>query len=206
MAAIFNCKQGPHQDKELLSVLESYGGQMQDTFAAATPEMSALFTKLHLDDAQIETRMRNQAAASTFLLNADDKRFGTLRADLANNFSRGQDQYPTTLLTAYQLLLSYKRSQRDDPYRDRQRGGPPYSRFGRGRAQDGADGRGRGTDGHDGAVGLGGGTDGHDGREARGRGRGRDGGTPDPYRTPWSRGTPHDGLIRPPFSQVAPIF
>jgi hypothetical protein len=50
-AAIFNCKQGPHQMineyfeifKELLSVLESYGGQMHNTASTATPEMTAPF-------------------------------------------------------------------------------------------------------------------------------------------------------------------
>jgi hypothetical protein len=75
--------------------------------------------------------MMHQAVASTFLLYVDTGRYGQVQADLVNNFSRGQDQYPTSLPSAYQLLLSYNNHQRNDSNRNCQRGGPPHGRFNR---------------------------------------------------------------------------
>jgi hypothetical protein len=50
----------------------------------------------------------DQYLALLFIRNADPNRFGTLKAELSNNYSKGRDDYPTTLEKAYQLLLSYK--------------------------------------------------------------------------------------------------
>jgi len=53
-----------------------------------------------------------------FLKQADRRRFGTLWADLENQFSRGNDQYPIDLTAAYSLLVNFKPPKREDPRRN----------------------------------------------------------------------------------------
>ena len=124
-AAIFNYKQAPEQSttdyfesfKELVSVLESYGGKLHDPQEAA-PE-SADIENL-ANEAEKETFMRTRYCAMLFLRNADKQRFEQLRKDLSNDFSKGRDEYPTSLTDAHQLLLTYKAS---EPTKRNDRGG-----------------------------------------------------------------------------------
>lgn len=103
--AIFNCRQGQNQStsdyfesfKELLSVLESYGGQLHDA-ATAAPD-STDFTSLTTDDDK-NTFMRDRYSAALFLRNADNARFAALKLELSNDFSKGRDEYPTSLTEA----------------------------------------------------------------------------------------------------------
>ena len=60
-------------------------------------------------DEAIRRSIRQRELATAFILNADNKRFGTLKNDLKTNFSRGTDQWPKTLLDAYNLLVSQER-------------------------------------------------------------------------------------------------
>ena len=46
--------------------------------------------------------------AIAFLKGSDQKRYGGLWSELKNNYTRGQDHYPTNLTGAYNLLLNYK--------------------------------------------------------------------------------------------------
>jgi hypothetical protein len=46
--------------------------------------------------------------AIAFLKRVDRRRFGALWADLENQFTRGNDQYPVDLASAYSLLTDYK--------------------------------------------------------------------------------------------------
>ena len=112
-AAIFNYKQAPGQSttdyyesfKELISVLESYGGKLHDPEEAAP--VSANIENL-ASDAERESFMRHRYCATLFLRNADKHRYEQLRTDLSNDFSKGRDEYPTSLTEAHQLLLTYK--------------------------------------------------------------------------------------------------
>ena len=52
--------------------------------------------------------MRDRYCATVFLRNADKQRFDQLCTELSNDFSKGRDEYPTTLTDAHQLLLTYK--------------------------------------------------------------------------------------------------
>ena len=112
-AAIFNYRQAPGQGmtdyyesfKELISVLESYGGKLHDPEEAAPA--SANIGGL-ADAAAKESFMRDRYCATVFLRNADKQRFEQLRTELANDFSKGRDEYPTSLTDAHQLLLTYK--------------------------------------------------------------------------------------------------
>ena len=116
-AAIFNCRQAPEQSttdyfesfKELVSVLESYGGKLHDP-EEATPT-SANIENL-ANKAKKESFMRHRYCAILFLRNADKQRFEQLRTELSNDFSKGRDEYPTSLTDAHQLLLTYNRKDR----------------------------------------------------------------------------------------------
>ena len=111
-AAIFKYRQAPGQGttdyyesfKELISVLESYGGKLHDPEGAAPA--SAKIGDLP-DDAAREAFMRDRYCATVFLRNADKQRFDQLRTELSNDFSKGRDEYPTTCTNAHQLLLTY---------------------------------------------------------------------------------------------------
>jgi len=50
---------------------------------------------------------RDRTLALTFLKRADRHHFGTLWADLENQFSRGNDQYPINLTANYSLLVNF---------------------------------------------------------------------------------------------------
>ena len=49
---------------------------------------------------------RDAQLAAHFILNADNRRFAQLKADLRAQFARGTDQYPKTVQSAYRLLLT----------------------------------------------------------------------------------------------------
>ena len=44
---------------------------------------------------------RNRELAAAFIINSDNKRFATLKADLCDNFARSTDQWPKSLIDAY---------------------------------------------------------------------------------------------------------
>jgi hypothetical protein len=94
--------------------------------------------------------MRNHYAAALFLRNADHARYEALREELKNDFSKGRDEYPTSVTAAYQMLLG-----RDKGAASSQSGS------GKGRHNSGGRNSGRGS----GAKG---------GRSPSGRGRGQE--------------------------------
>lgn len=90
--------------RELIDVVESYNGVIHDA-AEAAPDSEAV---LQLCQDERQTHMRERTCAMLLIDNADKKRFGKLQADLANDFQKGDDKYPTEMVKAYNLLLSYK--------------------------------------------------------------------------------------------------
>ena len=99
--------------RSLVEVLEHYGGAigedpgLLDATAAVSADADAATKRLNI--------ARDRTPALTFLKRANRCCFGTLRADLENHFSRGNDQYPTNLTSAYSLLVSFKPPKRDEP-------------------------------------------------------------------------------------------
>ena len=57
-------------------------------------------------DADKQAAIHQREIATCFLLGADKARFGKLQRDLQDNFARGTNQFPTTLTSAYNLLLT----------------------------------------------------------------------------------------------------
>ena len=165
--ALYKFKQGERMSnskfleklKGLVEVYEHFGGEpgtnsqrvneeLQDT--AANPSNPTV-----VERASAVSHARDAYMATLLLLKSDNKRYGALIADLENEHTRGVDAYPTSLSTAYDMLVNYKTT--------------ATNRF---HSQDGGmsfytDGD-RDTDEHDGRSGRG-------GRTGRGRGRGRGG-------------------------------
>ena len=164
-SAIINYKQGANQNttdyyevfKELVAVLESYGGRVHHP-AAAAPGDGTVIASVGNDKAQ-DAYMREHCLAATFLHNSDNARYGQLKAELSNDFTKGRDEYPVTLVGASQMLLRYKspnepaKRRHDNAGRGRGGRGPDGGRSGGG-APDG--GRGAGRWPHQGGRGRGG--------------------------------------------------
>jgi hypothetical protein len=105
----YSYRQGPHQSlheylkeyQSLVQVLEHYGA----TIGADGPYLDATKEKLKRElspvvpDAELLKRVLGAAKLKTiamaFLKRADRRRYGALWSELENNFSRGNDQYPS---------------------------------------------------------------------------------------------------------------
>ena len=88
--------------KELISVLESYGGKLHDPEASAAGGSGV--TKLKAEER--DAYMRNYYCGILFILNADDGRFGSLKTELAHDFGKKRDEYPPNLVEARKMLTS----------------------------------------------------------------------------------------------------
>ncbi|KAI2493026.1 hypothetical protein MHU86_21527 [Fragilaria crotonensis] len=51
---------------------------------------------------------RDCTLAAALIRGSDPTRYGTLVADLANQYSKGKDEYPTDITSAYSLLVNYR--------------------------------------------------------------------------------------------------
>lgn len=90
-----------------VDILEHYGGG--STFGQ---DDNLIQTQRKADssasDVVLAKKSRSQALAHAFLFSADKGRYGTLLADLENQFARGNNQYPTDLSAAYSMLVGYR--------------------------------------------------------------------------------------------------
>ena len=97
----------------LVEVLEHYGGAigedpgLLDATAASSANADNVTKRLKI--------ARACTLALTFLKRANRRRFGTLWANLENQFFRGNEQYLTDLTAAYSLLVNFKPPKRDEP-------------------------------------------------------------------------------------------
>jgi hypothetical protein len=105
------------EDQGLVQVLEHYGaalgaeGPYQDAVRDAVGD-NVMEETPGLADQEYKRRTviaaKKKSVAIGFLKRVDRKRYGGLWSDLENLYSRGEDQYPTDLTGAYNLLLNYK--------------------------------------------------------------------------------------------------
>jgi hypothetical protein len=124
-SSFYKFHQGPHQSlheylkdyQSLVQVLEHYGAAI----GADGPYIESVKTKLKVmhglsgdaSDAETLHKMavtatKQQTVAIAFMKGADKRRYGALWSDLENQYSRGIDQFPTDLTSAYNLLLNWK--------------------------------------------------------------------------------------------------
>jgi len=100
----------------LVEVLEHYGGAIGEDpgLLDATAAVSS-----DTDDATKRLKIaRDHTLALAFLKRANRCCFGTLWADLENQFSQGNDQYPINLTAVYSLLVNFKPPKREEPRRN----------------------------------------------------------------------------------------
>jgi len=92
--------------RSLVEVLEHYVGVIGEDpglLDATAPVLA------DADDATKRLKIaRDRTLALAFLKRADRCCFGTVWADLGNQFSRGNGQYPTNSTAAYSLLVNFK--------------------------------------------------------------------------------------------------
>jgi hypothetical protein len=122
---------------------ESYGGKLHDPIEAV-PAVLAEANAAKLDNSAKDKLMRKHYATALFLCNADGNRYGPLRDALSNAFGLGRDEYPTSLVDAYQLLLTQKGTTMQSKDRSQKHSGRGSGRGG-GRDGRGYQGRGRGS-------------------------------------------------------------
>ena len=94
--------------RELVEVYEHLGGEpgcseVRVNARLIDPEMADAD---EIRDAKIEAR--EEYLAVTLLFKSDPKRHANLVADIENQYTRGQDGYPSTLSAAYNMLINYR--------------------------------------------------------------------------------------------------
>ena len=60
-------------------------------------------------DEETRRNLRERSLAVALIKNSDNRRFGQLKDDLKANYARGTDQWPKTLVAAYNLLVAHER-------------------------------------------------------------------------------------------------
>jgi hypothetical protein len=99
-----------------VSVVEQYGGcigkddgAIQDklSWAGVTATLTSGGTPEQLKDAA-----KDKCLAIAFLSGANKARYGKLLEDLETDFTKGSNYYPSSVTSAYNLLVNYKNYQR----------------------------------------------------------------------------------------------
>ena len=123
MTILYEYKQGSNESndhfhkkfKANVAVIEKYGGSVgnhpaltarahESSIQDVTQVVGSTYTS---DLALAITAGTQKYLAALFLEKADTRRYGELRRELENDYSRNVDGYPTTLTAAYKLLDTY---------------------------------------------------------------------------------------------------
>jgi hypothetical protein len=112
-AGFLNCRQQPGQSADsYLEALKShtdtieYHGGVLALNPKLAPERKTNGTKYTEEE---RTKIaRDCTLAAALIRGSDPTRYGTLVADLANQYSKGKDEYPTDITSAYSLLVNYR--------------------------------------------------------------------------------------------------
>jgi hypothetical protein len=113
-AGFLNCRQQPGQSadsylealKSHTDMIEYHGGTLALNVSLA-PERKADGSKhSNVERAKVA---HDRTLAAALIRGSDPTRYGTLDApELANQYSKGKDEYPTNLMSAYSLLVNYR--------------------------------------------------------------------------------------------------
>ena len=119
-ANLYNLRQGNLSNHDylqrfnnLVDVATTYNGQLQDqAIIAVVAEMIHPGADLDLlTDEQlaiVNTAAHELYLATMFLFQSDRRRYGKLSEELENSFTKGNDDYPDNLVSAYHLINEYK--------------------------------------------------------------------------------------------------
>ena len=106
--------------QNLVDVATAYNGQMHDQaivdiaterFQAGVADDATRVTYDALTEAQklvVQTASSELYLATMFIHQSDRRRYGKLSEDLENSFTKGNDDYPNNLVSAYHLINEYK--------------------------------------------------------------------------------------------------
>jgi len=98
--------------KLYLAVIEQYGGSISLDPNLIGEELkvkgASLDTATDEQQEEAEKIVREKVLAIIFIMNANKTRFNTLKTTLENDYTKGNDQYPKDLVSAFHLLTYYK--------------------------------------------------------------------------------------------------
>ena len=111
-ARFYREHQGSRTTVEYYRAFDALVKTMNDNHAWSPPPLKQDTdpTVRGANDAITRHNIRERELAAAFIINADNKRFATLKADLRANYARGTNQWPSTLLDAYNLLVTQERN------------------------------------------------------------------------------------------------
>ena len=112
-ARFLSCKQEQHQSadeylerlKGFADTIEYHGGTIAESHTLI-PEQTDEGTMR--DENTRKAMARDRTLAVALIRGADPTRYGTLIADLSNQFAMGINNYPSDITSAYSLLVNYK--------------------------------------------------------------------------------------------------
>ena len=110
-ARFYREHQGARSTVDYFNAFETLIKTLQENSAIGTPSLAQDPDPDVVGSSDEETRknLRERALAVALIKNADNKRFGQLKDDLKTNYARGTDQWPKTLIGAYNLLVAHER-------------------------------------------------------------------------------------------------
>lgn len=110
---MLNCKQQQGQTvdtyletlKGWADTIEFHGGSVGENYELIEEKDKNGIKRSVADRQKIS---RDRTLAAIFTRNLDPTRYGTLIAELANNYARGRDEYPTDLEAAHSMVVNYR--------------------------------------------------------------------------------------------------
>jgi hypothetical protein len=107
-----NCKQSQEQTTEeyledltlWADTIEYHGGRFVENWKLASENDASGASRT---EAERKSAARDETLAMALIRGADPTRYGTLIAELSNQFALGRNDYPTDLQAAYSLLVNY---------------------------------------------------------------------------------------------------
>ena len=107
------------QFKNVLEVLQQHGGSIgnDELFINHDKIWKTLATRNRTDDNKERAlaRCKERFLAYSFIYKADNERYGKLKEELQNDYMKGNNTYPETLVEAFQLLNNYKQPYKKQP-------------------------------------------------------------------------------------------
>jgi hypothetical protein len=119
-AHLYNLRQGDMTNTDylqrfqnLVDVATAYNGQLHDQaivdIVTERLHPSASYDSLNADQKRVvQTASSELYLATMFIRQSDRRRYGKLSEDLENSFTKGNDDYPDNLVSAYHLINEYK--------------------------------------------------------------------------------------------------
>ena len=80
--------------------------------SAYEDDIKSLVATSSVTEAQARKKVRERVLASSFLERADTQRYGSMKRDLANDYSLGVDKYPESMANALSVLNSWRDDRR----------------------------------------------------------------------------------------------